>query len=409
MLLPVIHSFTCERIHYFMNSYYTVNIHTDQIRINQFKSKNTKYICTLTFDNKIYWYTEQQKIHAFGIIVKKKVKFFKGNHKDLEEMRRLIGCKIIFDGIVNLYKCNNQIGEGADSKVFKVEDNINKSLWALKCLERKDDFYQEIRMHQNLEHNHIIQFKEYFQGEQYFYIIMELMGGQTLSKLLEKNLITTHQQCKVIIQALLSALVYLKNEGIIHRDIKPANIMFAQSGRLDSLKLVDFNFAMRQNDTNVQQILFGMNTAPEALQDNPIYSDKMDVYSCGAILYKLYSGEDIHPIRYMQESNVFYDILRNGSIDFQVLEKANTPNQAIRLIKAMLEIDPFKRVNAQEALQLDYFQNESLSPTEKRSRFQQRYQNESLKIGITTDFEINIDQDAKSANIRKIEIHHHHH
>lgn len=76
----------------------------------------------------------------------------------------------------------------------------------------------------------------------------------------------------------------------------------------------------------------------------------MDVYSCGAILYKLYSGEDIHPIRYMQESNVFYDILRNGSIDFKILEKTNTPNQAIRLIKAMLEIDPFKRVNAQEAL-----------------------------------------------------------
>lgn len=93
-----------------------------------------------------------------------------------------------------------------------------------------------------------------------------------------------------------------------------------------------------------------MYTAPEALQDDPIYSDKMDVYSCGAILYKLYSGEDIHPFRYREEQNVFYNILKNGSIDFKVLEKSNTPNKAIRLIKAMLEIDPIKRVNAQEAL-----------------------------------------------------------
>ncbi|CAK88366.1 unnamed protein product (macronuclear) [Paramecium tetraurelia] len=391
-----------------MNSYYTVNILTDQIRINQFKSQKTKYVCPLNFDNKVYWYTEQQRIHAFGIIVKKKVKFFKGNHKELEEMRRLIGGKIVFDGIVNLFKCSNQIGEGADSKVFRVEDTVNKSLWALKCLERKDDFYQEIRMHQNLEHSHIIQFKEYFQGEQYYYIIMELMGGQTLSKLIERNLITTHQQCKIIIQALLQALVYLKGEGIVHRDIKPANIMFAQSGKLDSLKLVDFNFAMKQDDTNAKPILYGMYTAPEALQDSPIQNDKMDVYSCGAILYKLYSGEDIHPIRYMQESNVFYNILRNGSIDFKVLEKANTPKQAIRLIRAMLEMDPCKRVNAQEALQLEYFRNESLSPNEKRSRFQQRHQNDSFKIGITADFEINADQDARCANVRKMEIHKHH-
>ncbi|CAD8059102.1 unnamed protein product [Paramecium sonneborni] len=406
-MLPVIHSFTCERIHYFMNSYYTVNIHSDQIRINKFKSQTTKYICPLDFENKVYWYTEQQKIHAFGIIVRNKVKFFKGNHKDMEEMRKLIACKIIFDGIVSLYKCNRQIGEGADSKVFKVEDIVNKSSWALKCLERKDDFYQEIRMHQNLEHNHIIQFKEYFQGEQYYYIVMELMGGQTLSKLFERNLITTHQQCKTIIQALLLALVYLKNEGIIHRDIKPANIMFSQCGKLDSLKLVDFNFAIRSSDTNVQPILYGMYTAPEALCDNPIYTDKMDVYSCGAILYKLYSGEDIHSIKYMQESNLFYNIIKSGSIDFKVLEKTSVPNNAIQLIKALLESDPTKRVTASEALQFDYFQSDSLSPIEKRSRFQQRYQNDSLKIGITADFEMNIGQDAKCANVRQIEINHH--
>ena len=42
-----------------------------------------------------------------------------------------------------------------------------------------------------------------------------------------------------------------------------------------------------------------MYTAPEAFKENPIYSDKMDVYSSGAILYKLYSGEDIHPFRYV--------------------------------------------------------------------------------------------------------------
>lgn len=37
-----------------------------------------------------------------------------------------------------------------------------------------------------------------------------------------------------------------------------------------------------------------MYTAPEALMIPPHYSFKMDIFSCGAILYKLYSGEDIY-------------------------------------------------------------------------------------------------------------------
>jgi hypothetical protein len=48
-----------------------------------------------------------------------------------------------------------------------------------------------------------------------------------------------------------------------------------------------------------------------------------------------------------------------------------------------------------------------LSPIEKRSRFQNRYINDSFKIVAgTADFEINYD-DARSAKIRGIEIHHH--
>lgn len=81
----------------------------------------------------------------------------------------------------------------------------------------------------------------------------------------------------------------------------------------------------------------------------------MDVFSCGALLFRLYSGEDIHPFQYMQESNIFYNMVRNSSIDFTILEKANVPYKAIHLIKALLELDHCKRVSAQEALQFEYF------------------------------------------------------
>lgn len=76
----------------------------------------------------------------------------------------------------------------------------------------------------------------------------------------------------------------------------------------------------------------------------------MDVYSCGAILYKLYCGEDIFSLRLLQNESLFIDYKIHHSIDFSLLVKCNTPKSAIKLIKAMLEPDPIKRVNAEQAL-----------------------------------------------------------
>lgn len=86
-----------------------------------------------------------------------------------------------------------------------------------------------------------------------------------------------------------------------------------------------------------------MYTAPEALMIPPHYSFKMDIFSCGAILYKLYSGEDIYQIKF--KSNRI-SVVRPDEIDFGTLEKTNTPTKAIKLIKAMLELDYEKRVSA---------------------------------------------------------------
>ena len=55
---------------------------------------------------------------------------------------------------------------------------------------------------------------------------------------------------------------------------------------------------------------------------------------------------------------LFLNFKNNHKIDFSLLEKCNTPKSAIKLIKAMLEPDPTKRVNAEQALQFDYFSSD---------------------------------------------------
>lgn len=94
---------------------------------------------------------------------------------------------------------------------------------------------------------------------------------------------------------------------VIHRDLKPDNIMFKSLGDYTSLKIVDFGLATKKsvdkfNWYNHNRFLFpkcgtpGF-VAPEVLnlsKKTDKYTEACDVFSCGAIFYKLY--ENFHII-----------------------------------------------------------------------------------------------------------------
>lgn len=68
-----------------------------------------------------------------------------------------------------------------------------------------------------------------------------------------------------------------------------------------------------------------------------------------------------------------------------------TPVYAIELIQKLLNIHPNRRISAHEALHHNYFRTDSMSPVEKRLRFQSRqYLGEELKA--TVNFQ-DFDQD----------------
>jgi len=78
----------------------------------------------------------------------------------------------------------------------------------------------------------------------------------------------------------------------VHRDIKPDNMVFSNEEGLEGLKIIDFGLAM-----SLENNQFGLcgtpgYIAPEVFlnQEDPltIYDFKADIFSAGAILYKLY-------------------------------------------------------------------------------------------------------------------------
>ena len=154
---------------------------------------------------------------------------------------------------------------------------------------------------------------------------------------------------------ILSALEYLRKQGIMHRDLKPENMILKNKDKLETndIKIVDFGLA---SFCNINEYLFKRcgtpgYVAPEIInassKDNTKYTPAVDIFSAGVIFYILVVG------RSPFNGKSFQEILnqnKNCQIDFNH-EKLKKYPQIQDLLKRMLEVNPDKRINAGEALQ----------------------------------------------------------
>ena len=82
------------------------------------------------------------------------------------------------------------------------------------------------------------------QGDEWF-LVMELVQGQTLDKVLYRLRRLELQEVLAIIAQIASGLGYANRMGVIHRDIKPANLMLTADG--SRIVLMDFGLAKGQS------------------------------------------------------------------------------------------------------------------------------------------------------------------
>ncbi|GAA1172092.1 Stk1 family PASTA domain-containing Ser/Thr kinase [Ornithinimicrobium humiphilum] len=124
------------------------------------------------------------------------------------------------------------------------------------------------------------------------YIVMEYVEGRTLRELLNEKRQLLPDEAARITAAVLSALEYAHERGLVHRDIKPANVMVTDQG---AVKVMDFGIARALADTaaTMTQTQAVMGTArylsPEQAQGLDV-DGRSDLYSVGCLLYELLAG-----------------------------------------------------------------------------------------------------------------------
>ena len=221
-----------------------------------------------------------------------------------------------------------ELGYGGYAKVYRVQNNITKEVFACKELVKTqisdpDKFSKEINILSKCDHPNIIKLYEVFEDSRYFDLIMEqCIGGSLLDKLIEKideeGKAYSESEAANIFKQIMLGINYCHNQGIAHRDLKLENILFLSKNKNSTVKIIDFGLSHITKKKLVQYITgknfenFGMESivgtpqyiSPEVLQGN--YNQKCDIWSAGVILYAMLGGH--FPFKGKTNSEIYKNI-----------------------------------------------------------------------------------------------------
>lgn len=113
-------------------------------------------------------------------------------------------------------------------------------------------------------------------------------GGELFDYIVKNTRLKEKEACKYF-QQIISGIEYLHELGIVHRDLKPENLLLDHE---KNIKLVDFGLSNTYSPGKTLSTACGSPcyAAPEMIAGLEYFGAKVDVWSCGVILYAMICG-----------------------------------------------------------------------------------------------------------------------
>ena len=311
----------------------------------------------------------------------------------------------------DVYEKMKFLGQGAFGSVYKVRrknSGTREIVRALKeiskealknNMESEEELKNEIEVLKNLDHPNIMKIYEFYEDENYIYLINEFCGGGDIAGLNDKFGIFPEFLLKYVMFQVFLAISFLHSNKVVHADIKRENIAYvyadgnkdkkeiekffkkffndketqyelAEASGLENLsdkaieiakelsnyqmKILDFGSARKKKKSNYEKLTGVTGTvyycSPEVIREK--YDFECDEWACGIMMYILLTGEP--PFGGNSEEEIFSNIL-NSTLNLDHPKLKNITENCKDLIKRLLEKKANKRILAADALKHKFF------------------------------------------------------
>ncbi|XP_030259137.1 serine/threonine-protein kinase MAK-like isoform X2 [Sparus aurata] len=284
---------------------------------------------------------------------------------------------------MNHYTTLKQLGDGTYGSVLLGKSNETGELVAIKRMKRK--FYswdeclnlREVKSLKKLNHANVVKLREVIRENEYLYFVFEYMKENLYQLMNDRNKLFPESVVRNMIFQILQGLSFIHKHGYFHRDMKPENLLCMGP---ELVKIADFGLAreIRSQPPYTDYVSTRWYRAPEVLLKSKSYSSPIDIWAVGCIMAELYTLRPLFPGN--SEVDEIFKICQvlgtlkksdwpeghnlATSMNFRFPKCVptslrslipNASNEAITLMKDMLQWDPEKRPSAAQALRYRYF------------------------------------------------------
>ncbi|GFP91702.1 cbl-interacting serine/threonine-protein kinase 12 [Phtheirospermum japonicum] len=259
--------------------------------------------------------------------------------------------------LLGRYDIGKLIGQGSFAKVYHARNVRTGESVAVKVIDKEKilkigliaHIKREISILRRVRHPNIVQLLEVMATKSKIYFIMEYVrGGELFNKVAKGRL--KEEVARKYFQQLISAVAFCHARGVYHRDLKPENILLDEDG---NLKVSDFGLSAISEQIKQDGLFHTFcgtpaYVAPEVLSRKGYDAAKVDIWSCGVILFVLMAGYlPFHD----QNVMAMYKKINKG--EFRCPRWFSS--ELVKLLTRMLDKNPDTRITIPEIMNNPWF------------------------------------------------------
>jgi cyclin-dependent kinase len=295
------------------------------------------------------------------------------------------------------YIRTSKLGEGTYGVVYRAKDQKGQEIYALKKIRLQAEeegipstAIREISLLKELAHINIVKLYEVLHNPKKLTLVFEYVEhdlkkviDSTNGKGLDMHLV------KSFLYQLLRGVDHIHKNKVLHRDLKPQNLLITKD---NIVKIADFGLARGYGipvKNYTHEVVTLWYRPPDVLLGNKTYGTTVDMWSIGCIFAEMVSGKPlftgnsesdqlkkIFEIKGTPNDNYASSLKELsewgvGDNNFQNYPEKNMkelfPNldsEGLDLLQKFLQLEPEKRISAEEALKHPFF--DDILPTVKK-------------------------------------------